>query len=512
VRYLESYFASTPEGERRSDVIATLAGLDSVEEACPEIARSIVQELKDQRKCLKLIASENYCSLPVQHAMGNWMTDKYSEGIAGRRFYAGCHNVDDVETLAANELKKIFGCDHAYVQPHSGIDANLVAFLAVLVHRVQDEEVLRLGKKNVNQLTDEEHEKIRQLMVNQKIMGMALDSGGHLTHGYRLNISSKLFQAATYDVDPETELLDYSRLRAQVKEEKPTILIAGYSAYPRLLDFEKMREIADEVGATLMVDMAHFAGLVAGKALTGVNDPIPYADIVTSTTHKTMRGPRGGMVLCKEELRESVDKGCPYVLGGPLPHVMAAKAIAFKEANTKDFQTYAAKVITNAQTLADELMAGGCKLFTNGTDNHLIVIDVEKSFGLNGRQAENALRAGGMLVNRNTVPFDKNGPWYTSGVRIGTPAMTTRGMGSAEMRETGREIIRLLKGANPITLKSGKVSKSEVGFDGGILGEAKGNIEAMLTSFPLYPEIDVEKSNEESNNERKPKESEHAHG
>lgn len=498
--FLAQYFAKTPDQERRLDVTAALANLDSIEQACPEVAAAVVKELRDQRACLKLIASENYCSLPVQQAMGNWMTDKYSEGVSGRRFYAGCANVDAVEDLAAEELKKIFGADHAYVQPHSGVDANLVAFLAVLVHRVQDEEVLRLGKKNVNELTGEEHEKVRQLMVNQKLMGMALDSGGHLTHGYRMNISSKLFQTATYDVNPETELLDYSRLRSQVLEEKPTILIAGYSAYPRLLDFEKMREIADEVGATLMVDMAHFSGLVAGKALTGVNDPMPYADIVTSTTHKTMRGPRGGMVLCKEALRESVDKGCPYVLGGPLPHVMAAKAIAFKEANTPNFQAYAKNVIANAKALADELMKNGAKLFTNGTDNHLVVVDVATSFGINGRQAENALLAAGMLVNRNTIPFDKNGPWYTSGIRLGTPALTTRGMGEAEMRVVAREIVRLLKGAKPATTPSGKESKKEVTFDDALLNEAKRNIGELLDAFPLYPEIAIEKSDAAGNN------------
>ncbi|MDN3508025.1 MAG: aminotransferase class I/II-fold pyridoxal phosphate-dependent enzyme, partial [Simkaniaceae bacterium] len=259
----------------------------------------------------------------------------------------------------------------------------------------------------------------------------------------------------------------------------------GHSAYPRLIDFEKMRAIADTVGATLMVDMAHFAGLVAGKGLTGVQNPIPYADIVTSTTHKTMRGPRGGMVLCKDYLKPYVDKGCPYVLGGPLPHVMAAKAIAFQEALEPEFAQYASQVVKNAQAMAKGFMDEGAKLFTDGTDNHLIVVDVEKSFGLNGKQAEHALVQAGVIVNRNTVPNDPNGAWFTSGIRLGSPALTTRGMKEAEMEQVGSLICTLLRSANGTT-------KNESEVEGSVLAKVCSEIDELLKSFPLYPEIDVE--------------------
>lgn len=479
-RYLE-------KGGKSRGAMATLATLDHLNDVAPEVAEATVKELIDQRRHLKLIASENHCSLAVQHAMGNWLTDKYSEGFIGHRFYAGCENVDTVEQRAVDLLKEIYGCDHAYVQPHSGADANLVAFLAILMQRVQDPEIEKLGKKGVNGLTKEEHEKIRQLMVNQKIMGLALDCGGHLTHGYPLNISSKIFKAESYRVDPESERLDYDAIEKQVKEYEPAILIVGHSAYPRLIDFEKMRKIADTVGATLMVDMAHFSGLVAGKVLTGVHNPIPYADIVTSTTHKTLRGPRGGMVLCKEYMKPYVDKGCPYVLGGPLPHVMAAKAVAFAEALTPEFSEYAHQVVKNAQAMANAFMEEGAKLFTDGTDNHLIVVDVEKSFGLNGKQAEHALVQAGVIVNRNTVPNDPNGAWFTSGIRLGSPALTTRGMKEAEMAQVAQMICKLLRGAKGVTKNTSEV-------DAGVLTTVCDEIDALLKNFPLYPEIDIEQT------------------
>ena len=285
--------------------------------------------------------------------MGNLLTDKYAEGFSHHRFYAGCDNVDTVEDIAQNELKKLFNCAHAYVQPHSGADANLVAFWSILVHRIQNKEIEKLGKKSIDELTPAEYEQVRQLMVNQKVLGMSLNSGGHLTHGYRHNISSKMMQAFQYDVERDTELLDYTALAKQAQEIKPTILLAGYSAHPRRLNFAKMREIADSVGAVLMVDMAHFAGLVAGKVFTGDYNPIPFAQMVTSTTHKTLRGPRGGIVMCQPEYAEIVNKGCPLVLGGPLPHVIAAKAIAFKEANTPAFADYAHQIVKNAVALSD---------------------------------------------------------------------------------------------------------------------------------------------------------------
>jgi glycine hydroxymethyltransferase len=492
-QYLESYFLKTPKEKRQSASIAYLAALDHLHEEHPEIAKAIIQELKDQRNYLKLIASENYCSLTTQLAMGNLLTDKYSEGVVKKRFYAGCDNVDTVEQLAVERLKALFGADHAYVQPHSGADANLVAFWAILIERVQNKELDILGKKNIVDISEEEHERIRQLLVNQKIMGLSLNSGGHLTHGYRMNISSKIFKSVSYHVDPVTEKIDYKKLLTQVKEEKPAILIGGYSAYPRLLNFAQLREIADSVGAVLMADIAHFAGLVAGKAVSGEYDPVPYCDIVTSTTHKTLRGPRGGFVLCKEAYKEAVDKGCPFVLGGPLPHVMAAKAVAFKEAAQPSFKTYAHQVIKNAQAMAETFLKQGVKLFSGGTDNHLVVIDVQQSFGLNGRQAENILRQAHITVNRNTIPFDKNGPWYTSGVRIGSAAMTTLGMKEEQMRLIAGWIIQILKIAQPQNdLKTGEKSKTLVSVEAKILNQVRVQVKELLEEFPLYPELIIE--------------------
>lgn len=482
--YLEKYLNSADEGNRSKAAIAYMAALDHIESEYPLISQAIIQELKDQRSHLKLIASENFSSLAVQLSMGNLLTDKYSEGFPFHRFYAGCENVDTIESAAVEQVKKLFNCDHAYVQPHSGADANLVAYWAILVQRVQNKELEALGKKNLNDLTPEEYEKIRQHLVNQKVMGMSLNSGGHLTHGYRYNVSSKFMKAVTYDIDPKTGLLNLDELSEQVKREKPAILVAGYSAYPRLINFAKMREIADSVGATFMVDMAHFAGLVAGKVMTGDYNPIPFAHIVTSTTHKTLRGPRGGLVLCKAELKDVVDKGCPLVLGGPLPHVMAAKAIAFKEANTPAFEDYAHQIVRNSKALAEALVSLGCVLTTGGTDNHLMVIDVAKSFNLTGLQAEGVLREAGFTVNRNAIPFDPNGAWYTSGVRIGTPATTTLGMKENEMREIAKGFHSLLKSAKP-----NEGSRSKAQSDAQVLSNVRQMVSQLLSKFPLYPEL-----------------------
>jgi glycine hydroxymethyltransferase len=493
--YLKNYLHRVPKEQQTSAAIAYVASIDAVHEAFPEIAGSIVKELLDQRSHLKLIASENFSSLPVQLAMGNLFTDKYSEGFVAHRFYAGCENVDAVEGHAVDLAKKIFGADHAYVQPHSGADANLVAFWAILVQRVQSKEIEALQKKSLDELTAEEYERVRQLLVNQKMMGMSLSSGGHLTHGFRNNISSKIMKAVAYDVDPQTGLIDYAQLSDQVKREKPLILIGGYSAYPRLLNFAKMREIADSVGAVLMVDMAHFAGLVAGKVFTGEFDPVPFAHIVTTTTHKTLRGPRGGMVLCKEEFRESVDKGCPIVLGGPLPHVMAAKAVAFKEIVSPEFCTYARQIVVNAKALAEGLMRRGAQILTKGTDNHLLVMDVMKSFQLTGRQAETLLREAGLTMNRNSIPQDVNGAWYTSGVRMGTPALTTLGMKEHEMGEIASIIVDLLKGAKPeIVEKTGQPSKAKASVDRRVLQNAKERVAHLLKQFPLYPELVIDEN------------------
>jgi glycine hydroxymethyltransferase len=488
---LEKYFMRQGSFTPSKAAIAYLAALDHIDETAPLVSKAINDELKAQRSHLKLIASENFSSLAVQLAMGNLLTDKYAEGYVRHRFYAGCENVDIVEEAAQNELKKIFTAECAFVQPHSGADANLVAFWAILVHRVQNPEIARLGKKTLDELTAEEYEAVRQLMVGQKIMGLSLNSGGHLTHGYRHNVSSKMMQAVLYDVDPQTELLDYDQLAKQVLKEKPAILLAGYSAYSRKLNFAKMREIADSVGATLLVDMAHFAGLVAGKVFTGEFDPIPYAHVVTSTTHKTLRGPRGGFILCKKEFEEVFNKSCPLVLGGPLPHVIAAKVIAFKEANTPEFQQYAAKIVENAKALAEALMKKGIRIVTGGTENHLVLIDLNK-FNLTGRHAETALRNGNLTVSRNAIPFDKNGPWYTSGIRLGTAAITTLGMGPAEMEEIASIIFDILSATKPDLGPDGKtLSKAQATTDGAVLEKARTRVLKLLTKFPLYPEIDL---------------------
>lgn len=485
---LAPYLEKIPKEKRSSAAIAYLAALDHISETAPDIANAIRQELIDQRSHLKLIASENYSSLAVQLAMGNLLTDKYAEGVAHRRFYAGCENVDAIEELAQNHLKELFSCEHAYVQPHSGADANMVAFWSILVQRVQTPELVRLEKKNVDLLTPEEYELMRQQMVNLKIMGMSLNSGGHLTHGYRHNLSSKMMRSVCYDVDAKSELLDYAVLAEQVKKERPDILLAGYSSYPRRLNFAVMKQIADSVGATFMVDMAHFSGLVAGKVFQGEYDPIPYADIVTSTTHKTLRGPRGGIILCKQSFAEVIDKGCPLVLGGPLPHVMAAKDIAFREALLPAFRCYAQAVVDNAATLAEQLQRRGLRLVSGGTENHLVIIDLTK-LGLTGRQAETALRQAGLMVNRNAIPFDVKGPWYTSGLRLGTPAITTLGMGAAEMAEIADILVDVLNATRPLPDESGKASLARAETDTAALDKARSRVAALRQAFPLYPEI-----------------------
>jgi len=483
----KNYLKHVPEEKQDLGAIATLASYDLLMKVNPTVGQAILDELCAQRTSLKLIASENYASLPVQLAMGNLLTDKYSEGYIKHRFYAGCENVDTIEERGVESLKKLFGCDHAYVQPHSGADANLVAFWSIIVQRVQNKELEKLSKKRLTDLTEEEYERVRQLLVNQTLMGMSLNAGGHLTHGYRMNISSKMMRAVTYDVDPKTHLLDYAAILEQARREKPLILTVGYSAYPRLIDFAKMREIADEVGATLLVDMAHFSGLVAGGVFTGVNNPVPYAHILTSTTHKTMRGPRGGMILCKEEFKETIDKGCPLVLGGPLPHVMAAKAIAFEEAMQPSFKTYAAQIVKNSQAFADELVKEGATLITGGTDNHLLIIDTESSYGLTGLHAEQVLLKAGITINRNSIPFDKNRPWISSGIRLGTPALTTRGLKEGEFREIARLISKLLKGTKR---EGSSVSKFET--DEKVLESVRQGVQELLSKFPLYGELIVD--------------------
>lgn len=486
---LKNYLDKTPKEKQSLAAIAYLASLDQIDKTLPEVSKSIEKELTDQRAYLKMIASENYCSYAVQLAMGNFLTDKYAEGFARHRFYAGCDNVDDLEELAASELKKLFQAESAYVQPHSGADANLVAFWSILTETVQSPEIERLGKKTLDELTPQELEDLRKLLVNQKVMGLSLSSGGHLTHGYRHNVSGKMMQAIAYDVDPKTHLIDYDKVLEIAKKERPRILIAGYSSYPRLIDFAKFKEIADAVGATFMVDMAHFSGLVAGGVFKGNFNPVPFADIVTSTTHKTLRGPRGGFVLAKKRFEEAVNKGCPLVLGGPLPHVIAAKAVAFKEALDPSFSTYAHQIVKNAKALAEGLLKRGLKLVTGGTDNHLVIIDLTP-FKLTGRQGEMALRQGHITINRNAIPFDPNGPWYTSGLRLGTPALTTLGMKEAEMDEIAAIIVDLISNAKPaIVQKTGLPSRTNVEIDQGILERSIARCRDLLKKFLLYPEL-----------------------
>ncbi|MCW2810125.1 MAG: glyA [Friedmanniella sp.] len=466
---------------------AALAVIETVE---PRIADATRAELADQRDSLKLIASENYASPAVLLTMGTWLSDKYAEGTVGHRFYAACQNIDTVESIAAEHARALFGADYAYAQPHSGIDANLVAFWAILAHRVELPELAELGVKGVNDLTEEQWETLRHKFGNQRALGMSLDAGGHLTHGFRPNISGKMFHQRSYGTDPKTQLLDYDAVRRTAHEFKPLVLIAGYSAYPRRVNFAKMREIADEVGATFMVDMAHFAGLVAGKVFTGEEDPVPYAHLVTTTTHKSLRGPRGGMVLATKDYAEDVDRGCPMVLGGPMGHVMAAKAVALAEARTPEFRTYAAAVADNAKTLADGFLRRGATLVTGGTDNHLVLLDVS-GYGLTGRQAESALLDAGIVTNRNAVPSDPNGAWYTSGVRLGTPALTTRGFGADEFDRVAELAVNVLKNTTPVTASTGMPGKAKYALADGVAHATKAATAEMLAANPLYPGLEL---------------------
>lgn len=479
-----------------SPAAAYFASLDSINAVSPAIAAAIAKELQDQRSNLKLIASENYSSLPVQLAQGNLFTDKYAEGYPHHRFYAGCENVDTVEAEAAELARQLFGADHAFVQPHSGADANLVAFLAIFAARGQDAQLKELGIATPLEATREQWLKVRAAFGNQKLLAMDFFSGGHLTHGYRFNISGLLFDAYSYSVDEKSKLLDLDALRRQVQEVRPTILLAGYSAYSRKLNFAKMREMADEVGAVFMVDMAHFAGLVAGKVFSGDFDPVAHAHIVTSTTHKTLRGPRGGLVLCKREFAEAVNKACPAVLGGPLPHVMAAKAVAFREALHPDFKTYAQRIVDNSQALAAEFINAGIPVLTGGSDNHIVLLDVAEGFGITGRQAESALRHCGITLNRNALPFDQNGPWYTSGLRVGTAALTTLGMGAKEMKQVAGLFRDVLRQTQPALVASGarkgEKSKAQFLLDERAAQEVREKTLRLLDGFPLYPEIDSE--------------------
>jgi glycine hydroxymethyltransferase len=489
-----AYLAAADKDKIDSGFLAYIANLETVARVSPKIAGAIVGEIENQRSHLKLIASENYCSLATQLAMGNLLTDKYAEGFPMHRNYAGCENVDTVETFACEQVCKLFGCEHAYVQPHSGADANMIAFWAILTNRIEIPLLQKIGETESLKLSGTQWDTVRKELGNQRLLGLDLYSGGHLTHGFRKNISAKMFDSYTYAVDKKTGILDYDQIADQAKKVKPLILLTGYSAYPRAINFRIMRQIADSVGAVFMVDMAHFAGLVAGKVFTGDFNPVPHAHVVTTTTHKTLRGPRGGLILCTGEFAESVDKGCPLVMGGPLAHVMAAKAIAFTEALEPAFKEYAQKIVTNAKTMSEAFMKEGMTITTGGTDNHLMVLDVT-GFGINGRHAESAILESGITLNRNAIPFDPNGAWYTSGLRIGTPAVTTLGMGESEMKEIVAIIKLILSNTKPQMVESGKnagqPSKVKYSLDPKALAEARKRTQTLLDRFPVYPELDL---------------------
>ncbi|MEO0265461.1 MAG: serine hydroxymethyltransferase [candidate division WOR-3 bacterium] len=404
----------------------------------PEIFEAIFNELQRQRNGLELIASENFTSDAVMEAMGNVMTNKYAEGYPGARYYGGCEFVDVAERLAIERAKALFGAEHVNVQPHSGVQANMGVYFAVL-------------------------------QPGDTILSMALSHGGHLSHGHKVSFSGKLYNVVHYTVHPETERIDFDLVRQLAREHKPKIILAGYSAYPRIIEWEKFREIADEVGAYFMADIAHIAGLVAA----GLHpSPIQYAHFVTTTTHKTLRGPRGGMIMCKAEFAKEIDKAVfPGAQGGPLMHVIAAKAVALKEAMTEEFKKYQEQIVKNAKTLAETLVSEGLRLVTGGTDNHLMLVDL-RPFKITGNIAEKALERAGITVNKNTIPFDPEKPTVTSGIRVGTPAVTTRGMKEPEMVKIGKLISKVLK--NP--------------DDENVIASVRGEVQELCDSFPLYGE------------------------
>ena len=487
-----SYLASVSPDKIDNGLLAYLCNLTEVARNSPEVAASIVKELESQRRQVKLIASENYCSLATQFAMGNLMTDKYAEGVPYHRFYAGTENVDALEALAAEEARNLFGAEYANAQPHCGADANIMAFWAILCTRVENPILEKYGETNLYKLTDEQWQELKTELGRQRLLGLDYYSGGHLTHGYRYNLSSRLFDVSTYSVSKETGVLDYDQIEKQAKEVKPLILLAGYSAYPRKIDFKRMRQIADSVGAVFMVDMAHFAGLVAGKVFSGDYDPVPHAHVLTTTTHKTLRGPRAGLVLSTKEFADALDKGCPLVMGGPLPHVIAAKAVAFKEALSPEFRQYAHKIVENCQALAAACMKNGIEVLTGGTDNHLFLANV-RALGLTGRQGESALHECSITLNRNSLPFDPNGPWYTSGLRLGTAAVTTLGMGLSEMEELGSIIALVLKNTKPApdAKDPAKTSKAKYTIDEKAKAEAMARVKNLQDRFPVYPNLDL---------------------
>jgi glycine hydroxymethyltransferase len=408
-------------------------------ESDPEIAQAIANEVNRQHEGLELIASENFVSMAVLEAAGSVFTNKYAEGYPGKRYYGGCEFADVVENLARERARQIFGADHVNVQPHSGSQANMAAYMALL-------------------------------QPGDSVMGLNLAHGGHLTHGHPLNFSGKMYKIIPYGVRKDTETIDYDEMEQIAVRERPKMIIGGGSAYARVIDFARMRQIADKVGAKLMVDMAHIAGLVAGGAHPS---PVPHSDIVTTTTHKTLRGPRAGMVLCRQELAAAVDKiAFPGIQGGPLMHIIAAKAVCFREALQPAFKDYAHQVVANARALARKIMDEGFRVITGGTDTHLMLIDVFAQ-GILGSEAENALGQAGITVNKNAIPFDSNPPLKPSGIRIGSPALTTRGMKEKEMVQTGAWIVEALRNHK----------------DAQALSRIRKQVLELAEAFPLYPEL-----------------------
>jgi len=487
------YLAAVTPEKIDPSMLAYICNLTEVAKVTPEIASSIVLEIENQRKRVKLIASENYCSMAVQLAMGNLLTDKYAEGVPFHRFYAGNENVDAIEKQAAEEACKLFGAQYANVQAHCGADANLLAYWAILSTKIENPALEKWGETNLYKLTDSQWKELRADLGNQRLLGLDYYSGGHLTHGYRHNVTGRMFDIHGYSVSAENGMLDYDDIEKQAMEVRPLILLAGYSAYPRKINFKRMREIADKVGAVFMVDMAHFAGLVAGKVFTGEYDPVPWSHVVTSTTHKTLRGPRAGLVLSTSEFAEALDKGCPLTMGGPLPHVIAAKAVAFREASAPEFRQYAQKIVSNCNALAQSCIKNGLDVLTGGTDNHLLLVNVNNA-GITGRQAESALHECLITLNRNSLPRDPNGPWYTSGIRIGTAATTSLGMGEAEMTELGELIAKVIKGTTQAqdSKDPSKKSKAKYTVNDAVKNEVQTRVKSLLGRFPVYPQLDLE--------------------
>jgi len=369
----------------------------------------------------------------------------------------------------------------------------LLAYWAILSTRIENPALEKFGETNLYKLTDSQWNELRASFGNQRLLGLDYYSGGHLTHGYRHNLSGRMFDIYGYSVSAKDGMLDYDEIEKQAMQVRPLILLTGYSAYPRKINFKRMREIADKVGAVFMVDMAHFAGLVAGKVFTGEYDPVPWAHVVTSTTHKTLRGPRAGIVLSTSEFAEALDKGCPLTMGGPLPHVIAAKAVALREAAAPEFRQYAQKIVDNCKALAASCMQNGLDVLTGGTDNHLLLVNVHNA-GLTGRQAESALHECRITLNRNSLPRDPNGPWYTSGIRIGTAAVTTLGMTESEMTELGELIAKVIKGTTQTqdTKDPSKKSKAKYTVSETVKSEIHARVKSLLGRFPVYPQLDLE--------------------